>query len=159
MTLLPTIHTAERTHFKTWRGQRFDYHRPRDVPRSSSSPVWALRCTFVRRSAVNFRSLPLLLSGLAKDVLEVESGVYWLNGVLNADCRKVLGIRLLARSPPTSSTCLGALGRSRAHQAQYLQGFCRSLGRAGPGANFLNSVGLMGDFKRRTCLRVTVKRS
>jgi hypothetical protein len=42
----------------------------------------ALTSIFVRRSAVNFRSLPLLLSGLAKDVLEVASqGVYWLNGV------------------------------------------------------------------------------
>jgi hypothetical protein len=54
-------------------------------------------------------------------------------------------VRFRAPLPPTSSTCLRCCRRSRAHQAQYL-GLCLRLGRAGPEC-FLNSVGLMGDFR------------
>jgi hypothetical protein len=55
----------------------------RDVPRSRVPVSFRRHYTFVRRSAV-ISFIALCLSGL-KTFSSRESGVYWLNGVLNAD--------------------------------------------------------------------------
>jgi hypothetical protein len=55
-------------HFKTWRGHHFDYQGnviSFSSRAKSSSPAWALTSTSARRSAMDSRTFPVLLSGLA----------------------------------------------------------------------------------------------
>jgi hypothetical protein len=76
-------------HFKTWRGQHFDYHGECDLVLLKSDKFEAglgldihIR-TKIRRHMSYISSAALRIGS---EVLEVESqGVYWWKGVLNAD--------------------------------------------------------------------------
>jgi hypothetical protein len=84
--------------------------------------------------------------------------VYWLNGVLNADLPKEFSDSP-SRTQPTDKQHVFEVhlgGRERIKLNTY-KDFVAVLVEQGQSANFLNSVGLMGDFKTTTCLRVTVR--
>ena len=93
-------------HFKTWRGQHFDYHGECDLVLLHSSAFESgLGLDVQIRAKICHHAS--YISGAAlrigKDFLEVESqGVYWLNGVLNADLPDDFSGFAFSR-PPTSS--------------------------------------------------------
>jgi hypothetical protein len=142
-------------HFKTWRGQHFDYHGECDLVLLHSSAFESglglgldvhIR-TKIRRG-FSFISSAALRIG--KDLLEVESqGVYWLNGVLSADLPNEFSGFAFSHTQPTDKQHVFDVhlgGRERIKVKTY-KDFVSVLIEQASGKHFGDSVGLMGDFR------------
>jgi hypothetical protein len=140
-------------HFKTWRGQHFDYHGECDLVLLHSSAFESglgldvhIR-TKIRRGFSYIASAALRIG---KDVLEVESqGVYWLNGVLSADLPDEFSGFAFSHTQPTDKQHVFEVylgGRERIKVKTY-KDFVSVLIEQGGGKHFGDSGGLMGDFR------------
>jgi hypothetical protein len=140
-------------HFKTWRGERFDYHGECDLvmfhdPEFESGLGLDVHIRTEIRREFSFIAFAALKIG--KDVLEVASqGVYWINGVLNADLPKEFAGFEFKHTQPTDQQHVFEVhlgGRERIKLKTY-KDFVGVLVEQGQGANFAESVGLMGNFR------------
>jgi hypothetical protein len=149
----PTSGCQGDPHFKTWRGQHFDYHGECDLVLIHSSAFGSglgldVHIRTKIRHGFSFISGAALRIG--KDLLEVESqGVYWLNGVLSADLPNEFSGFAFSHTQPTDKqhafeVYLG--GRERIKVKTY-KDFVSVLIEQGGGKHFGDSVGLMGDFR------------
>jgi hypothetical protein len=140
-------------HFKTWRGERFSYHGECDLvmfkdPEFESGLGFDVHIRTQIRREFSFIAFAALRIG--QDVLEVASqGVYWFNGVLNADLPQEISGFAFSHTQPTKKehvfeVLLG--GRERIKLKTY-KDFVAVLVEQGKAANFVNSVGLMGNFR------------
>jgi hypothetical protein len=140
-------------HFKTWRGQHFDYHGECDLVLVHSSTFEAGLGLDVHIRTKLLNDMSYIASAalrIGSDVLEVESqGVYWLNGVLNADLPDEFSGFAFSHTQPTDKqhvfdVYLG--GRERIKLKTY-KNFVSVLIEQGHDEHFSDSVGLMGDFR------------
>ena len=140
-------------HFKTWRGERFSYHGECDLvmfhdPEFESGLGLDVHVRTEIRREFSFIAFAALRIG--KDILEVASqGVYWFNGVLNADLPKEISGLALSHTHPTEQQHVFDVhlgGRERIKLKTY-KDFVAVLVEQGKSENFVNSVGLMGDFR------------
>jgi hypothetical protein len=140
-------------HFKTWRGQHFDFHGECDLVLLHNSAFESglgldvhIR-TKIRRD-MSFISSAALRIG--SDILEVESqGVYYLNGVLSAALPAKFSGFVFSHTQPTDKqhafeVYLG--GRERIKLKTY-KDFVSVLIEQGQNKHLGGSVGLMGDFR------------
>jgi hypothetical protein len=140
-------------HFKTWRGQHFDYHGECDLVLIKSDQFESglgldvhIR-TKIRRHMSYIASAALRIG---KDILEVESqGVYWLNGVLNAVLPAEFSGFAFSHTQPTDKQHVFEVhlgGRERIKVKTY-KDFVSVLIEKGQSKHFHDSAGLMGDFR------------
>jgi hypothetical protein len=140
-------------HFKTWRGQRFDYHGECDLVLLHIADFEAglgldvhIR-TKLRRDMSYISSAALRIG---TDLLEVASqGVFWFNGVLNAALPDEFSGFAFSHTQPTErqhvfEVYLG--GRERIKLKTY-RDFVSVLIEQGQNKHFGDSAGLMGDFR------------
>jgi hypothetical protein len=139
-------------HFKTWRGQRFDYHGECDLVLLHSAAFESglgldvhIR-TKIRRDMSYIASAALKIG---EDLLEVESqGVYRFNGVLSAELPAEFSGFAFSHTQPTEKQHVFEVylgGRERIKLKTY-KDFVSVLIEQGKSEHFMNSVGLMGDF-------------
>jgi hypothetical protein len=139
-------------HFKTWRGQHFDYHGECDLvllhnAEFESGLSLDVHIRTKLRHDMSYISSAALRIG--SDVLEVEShGVYYLNGVAGAALpAEFSGFEFLHTQPTDKQHVfevhLG--GRERIKLKAYKE-FVSVLIEQGQQEHFADSVGLMGDF-------------
>jgi hypothetical protein len=139
-------------HFKTWRGQRFDFHGVCDLVLLQSKDFESgldldvhIR-THMRRDMSYISSAALRIG---TDILEVESqGLYYLNGVAGADLPSEFGGFEILHTQPTDKQHIFEVhfgGRERIKIKTY-KDFVSVLVEEGEGKHFSKSVGLMGDF-------------
>jgi hypothetical protein len=140
-------------HFKTWRGERFSYHGKCDLvmfhdPEFESGLGLDVHIRTEIRRESSFIAFAALRIG--KEILEVASqGVYWFNGVLNADLPKEFSGFAFSHTRPTEQQHVFDVhlgGRQRIKLKTY-KDFVAVLVEWGHRENFVNSVGLMGDFQ------------
>jgi hypothetical protein len=140
-------------HFKTWRGNHFDYHGECDLVLLHNSVFESglgldvhIR-TKIRRDMSYISSAALRIG---KDLLEVESqGVYWLNGVLSADLPDEFSGFTFSHTQPTDKQYVFEVhlgGRERIKLKTY-KDFVSVLVEQGKSEHFGGSAGLMGDFQ------------
>jgi hypothetical protein len=143
-------------HFKTWRGQHFDFHGECDLILLQSEEFESglgldvhIR-THMRRD-MSYISSAVLRIGI--DVIEVESGgVYYFNGVpsvAGADLpSKFSGFEFLHTQPTDTQHVFDVhlVGRERIKIKTY-KDFVSVLFEQSEGKHFTKSVGLMGDFE------------
>jgi hypothetical protein len=140
-------------HFKTWRGQHFDYHGECDLVLIKSDNFESgmgldvhIR-TKIRRDMAYISSAALRIGS---DVLEVESqGVYWLNGVLSADVPNEFSGFAFSHTQPTDKQHVFEvhLGDRERIKVKTYKDFVSVLVEWGQSKHFIDSVGLMGDFR------------
>jgi hypothetical protein len=139
-------------HFKTWRGQHYDFHGACDLIFLQSKEFESglgldvhIR-TKIRRDMSYISSAVLRIGS---DVLEVESqGIYYLNGVASAELPSEFSGFEFSHTQPTDKqhtfeVHLG--GRERIKLKTY-QDFVSVLIEQGLSKHFGHSVGLLGDF-------------
>jgi hypothetical protein len=141
-------------HFKTWRGQHFDYHGECDLVLLRSSEFGSglgldvhIRTKF--RRDMSYISSAVLRIG--SDVLEVESqGVYYLNGVAGAALPDEFSGFTFSHTQPTGKQHLFEvdLGGGEKINVKTYKDFVSVLIEEGQLKNFGDSVGLMGDFEQ-----------
>jgi hypothetical protein len=140
-------------HFKTWRGQHFDYHGECDLVLIKSEKFEAgmgldVHIRTKLRHGFSFISSAALRIG--KDLLEVESkGVYWFNGELNAALPAEFSGFAFSHTQPTDKQHVFEVylgGRERVKVKTY-KDFVSVLVEQGGGKHFGDSAGLMGDFR------------
>jgi hypothetical protein len=141
-------------HFKTWRGQHFDYHGECDLVLLHSSAFESglgldvhIR-TKLRRDMSYISSAALRIG---TDVLEVESqGVYYLNGVAGAALPDEFSGFAFSHTQPTDKQHVFEvhLGGNEGIKMKTYKDFVSVLIEQGQSKNFRDSVGLMGDFGR-----------
>jgi hypothetical protein len=140
-------------HFKTWRGQHFDYHGECDLVLLHNAEFESglgldvhIR-TEIRRDMAYIASAALRIG---EDVLEVASqGVYWLNGVLNADLSGEFSGFAFSHTQPNDKQHVFEVylgGRERIKVKTY-KDFVSVLIEQGKREHFLASAGLMGDYR------------
>jgi hypothetical protein len=140
-------------HFKTWKGQHFDFHGECDLILLQSKEFESglgldvhIR-THMRRD-MSYISTAALRIGT--DVLEVKSqGVYYLNGVAGADSPSEFGGFEFLHSQPTDKQHVFEVhlgGRERIKVKTY-KDFVSVLFEQAELKHFGKSVGLMGDFR------------
>jgi hypothetical protein len=140
-------------HFKTWRGQHYDFHGECDLVLLQSKEFESglgldvhIR-TKIRRDMSYISSAALRIGS---DVLEVESqGVYWLNGALNADLPDEFSGFSFSHTQPTDKQHVFEVhlgGRERVKVKTY-KDFVSVLIEQGENKHFGDSAGLMGDFR------------
>jgi hypothetical protein len=140
-------------HFKTWRGQHYDYHGECDLVLLHSSEFESglgmdvhIR-TKIRRDMSYISSAALRIGS---DILEVESqGVYYINGVLNADLPDEFSGFAFSHTQPTDKQHVFEVhlgGRERVKLKTY-KDFVSVLIEQGENKHFGDSAGLMGDFR------------
>jgi hypothetical protein len=139
-------------HFKTWRGQHYDFMGECDLIFIQSKDFESgLRLdvhirTHMRRDMSYISSAVLRIGS---DVLEVESqGLYYLNGVANAELPGEFSGFEFLHTQPTNTQHIFEVhlgGRERIKLKTY-KDFVSVLIEQGRSEHFLNSVGLMGDF-------------
>jgi hypothetical protein len=139
-------------HFKTWRGQRFDFHGECDlvlIKTDKFGPGLGLDVhirTKMRRD-ISYISSAVLRIG--SDVLEVESqGVYWWNGVAGAALPAEFSGFAFSHTQPTDKQHVFEV-HVDVHERIKLKtykDFVSVLIEKGKSEHFLDSVGLMGDF-------------
>jgi hypothetical protein len=139
-------------HFKTWSGNRFDFHGVCDLNLLQNTEFESglgldvhIR-THMRRD-MSYISSAVLRIGT--DVLEVESqGVYYLNGVLGADLPSDFGGFDFLHTQPTDKQHVFEVhldGRERI-KIKTFKDFVSVLFEQAQGKHFGKSVGLMGAF-------------
>jgi hypothetical protein len=140
-------------HFKTWRGQHFDYHGECDLVLLHTSAFESglgldVHIRTKVRHHMSYISSAAIRIG--KDLLEVESqGVYWLNGVLNADLPDEFSGFAFSHTQPTDKQHVFEVylgGRERIKVKTY-KDFVSVLVEQGQSKHFGDSTGLMGDFR------------
>jgi hypothetical protein len=140
-------------HFKTWRGKHFDYHGECDLVLLHNAKFESglgldvhIR-TEIRRDMAYIASAALRIG---EDILEVASqGVYWLNGVLNADLPDALSGFAFSHTQPADKQHVFEVylgGRERIKIKTY-RDFVSVLIEQGQRERFLESSGLMGDYR------------
>jgi hypothetical protein len=140
-------------HFKTWRGQRFDFHGECDLvllhsPAFESGLGLDVHIRTKLRRDMSYISSAALRIG--SDVLEVESqGIYYLNGVAGAALpAEFSGFEFWHTQPSDKQHVfevhLG--GRERIKLKTY-KDFVSVLIEQGENKHFGDSAGLMGDFR------------
>jgi hypothetical protein len=151
----PTSGCQGDPHFKTWRGNHFDYHGECDLVLIKSKKFESgmgldvhIR-TKIRRSMSYISSAALRIGN---DLLEVESqGVYWLNGVLNAaPLPAEFSGFAFSHTQPTDKQHVFEVhlgGRERIKVKTY-KDFVSVLVENGQNKHFGDSAGLMGDFRK-----------
>jgi hypothetical protein len=146
-------------HFMTWRGQHYDYHGECDLLLLQSQLFAGLGLDVHIRTKL--RRDMSYISGAAlrigSDVLEVEgNGVYYLNGVANAELPSEFGGFAFFYTQPTDKMHTQAMdkmhvfeiylgGRERIKVKTY-KDYVSVLIEQGQRKHFTDSVGLMGDF-------------
>jgi hypothetical protein len=140
-------------HFKTWRGQRYDYHGECDLVLLQSKEFESGLGLDVHIRTTIRRDMSYISSAvirIGKDVLEVESqGVYWLNGALNADMPDEFSGFAFSHAQPTDKQHVFEVhlgGRERVKVKTY-KDFVSVLIEQGENKHFGDSAGLMGDFR------------
>jgi hypothetical protein len=139
-------------HFKTWRGQRYDFHGVCDLVLLQSKDFESglgldvhIR-THMRRD-MSYISSAAIRTGT--EILEVESqGVYHLNGVAGADLPSEFGGFEFLHTQPTDKQHVFEIhlgGRERIKIKTYKDFVSVSFEQAQQ-AHFGSSVGLMGNF-------------
>jgi hypothetical protein len=140
-------------HFKTWRGQHYDFHGECDLiflqnKDFESGLGMDLHIRTKMRRAISYISSAVLRMG--SDVLEVESqGVYYLNGVAGAELPSEFSGFELLHTQPTDKQHVFEVhlgGRERIKLKTY-KDFVSVLIEQGQQTHFADSVGLMGDFE------------
>jgi hypothetical protein len=140
-------------HFKTWRGQHFDFHGECDLvllhsPAFESGFGLDVHIRTKLRRDMSYISSAALRIG--SDVLEVEShGVYHLNGVANAELPSEFSGFEFSHTQPTDKQHVFEVylgGRERIKLKTY-KDFVSVLIEQGQNKHFFDSVGLMGDFR------------
>jgi cysteine-rich repeat protein len=139
-------------HFKTWQGHRFDYHGECDLllihtAEFESGVSLDVHIRTKIRHDMSYISSAALRIG--KDLLEVESqGVYWLNGVLNADLPVKFSGFALSHTQPTGKQHVFDvnLGDRESIKIKTYKDFVSVSVEQGQDEHFGKSVGLMGDF-------------
>jgi hypothetical protein len=141
-------------HFKTWRGQRYDFNGVCDLVFVQSNAFKSRLGLDVHIRTHMRRDMSYISSAVLRigsDVLEVQSqGLYYLNGVCNAELPSEFSGFDFFHSQPTDTqhtfeVHLG--GRERIKLKTY-KDFVSVLIEQGKSEHFLNSVGLMGDFEQ-----------
>jgi hypothetical protein len=141
-------------HFKTWRGQHYDYHGECDLVLLHSAAFGLglgldihIR-TRIRRDMSYISSAALRID---QDLLEVESqGVYYFNGVKGAALpAEFSGFEFLHTQPTDRQHVFEVYlgGRERIKVKTY-KDFVSVLIEQGEYKHFGDSAGLMGDFRR-----------
>jgi hypothetical protein len=140
-------------HFKTWRGQHFDFHGECDLILLQSSTFESglgmdVHIRTQIRNGMSFISSAALRIGT--DVLEVASqGVYYLNGVAGADLPAEFSGLAFSHTEPTNKQHVFDVhigGREHIKIKTY-KDFVSVLVEMGHKKHFGDSVGLMGDFE------------
>jgi hypothetical protein len=140
-------------HFKTWRGQHYDFHGECDLVLLQSKAFESglgldVHIRTQMRRDMSYISGAALRIG--SDVLEVESqGVYYLNGVANAELPSEFSGFEFSHTQPTGKQHVFEVhlgGRERIKIKTY-KDFVSVLIEQGKRGNFGDSVGLMGDFQ------------
>jgi hypothetical protein len=140
-------------HFTTWRGQHFDFMGECDLVllhnadfESSGVSLDVHIRTKIRRDMSYISDAALRIG---QDLLEVASqGVYWFNGVLNADLPEEFSGFAFSHTQPTDQQHVFEVylgGRERIKVKTY-KDFVSVLIEQGKSEHFLGSDGLMGDF-------------
>jgi hypothetical protein len=140
-------------HFKTWRGQHFDYHGECDLILLQSSTFESGLGTDVHirtqlRNGMSFISSAALRIGT--DVLEVGSqGVYYLNGIAGADLPAEFSGLAFSHTQPTDKQHVFDvhIGGLQHIKVKTYKDFVSVLVEKGDKNHFGDSVGLMGDFE------------
>jgi len=140
-------------HFKTWRGQHYDFHGECDLVLLKSKEFESglgldVHIRTKMRRDMSYISGAVLRIG--SDVLEVESqGVYYFNGVANAELPSEFSGFKFTHTQPTDKKHAFEIylgGRERLWVKSY-KDFVSVLIEQGQHSNFADSVGLMGDFQ------------
>jgi hypothetical protein len=140
-------------HFKTWRGQHFDYHGECDLVLLQSSAFKSglgmdVHIRTQIRNGMSFISSAALRIGT--DVLEVTSqGVYYMNGVAGGDLPAEFSGFAFSHTQPTDKQHVFDVqigGREHIRIKTY-KDFVSVLVEMGHTKHFGDSVGLMGDFE------------
>jgi surface protein len=139
-------------HFKTWRGQRYDFHGECDLVLLQSKGFESGLDLYVHIRTQMLREMSYISSAVLRigsDVLEVESqGVYYLNGVANAELPSEFSGFEFLHTKPTDKQHVFEVhlgGRERVKLKTY-KDFVSVLIEQGLSKHFGDSVGLMGDF-------------
>jgi hypothetical protein len=139
-------------HFKTWRGQHYDFHGECDLVLLRSKEFESglgldVHIRTQMRRDMSYISGAALRIG--SDVLEVESqGVYYLNGVAGAELpREFSGFEFLHTQPTANQHVFEVhLGGQESIKVSTYKDFVAVLIEQGQQKHFADSVGLMGDF-------------
>jgi hypothetical protein len=148
-----TVGTDGDPHFKTWRGDHYDYHGECDLVLLHSAEFQAglgldvhIRTKF--RRDMSYISSAVLRIG--SDVLEVESqGIYYLNGVAGAALPAEFSGFAFSHTQPTDTQHVFEvhLGGSEKIYVKTYKDFVSVLIEEGQSKHFGDSIGLMGDFE------------
>jgi hypothetical protein len=139
-------------HFKTWRGDHFDYHGECDLVLLHSSEFGAglgldVHIRTKMKRDMSYISAAVLRMGT--DTLEVQSqGIYYLNGVVAAALPDEFAGFAFSHTQPTDQQHVFEVylgGRERVKLKTY-KDFVSVLIEQGQSKHFGDSVGLMGDF-------------
>jgi hypothetical protein len=139
-------------HFKTWRGQHFDFHGECDLVLLHSSEFGSGLGLDVHIRTKLRRDMSYISSATVRigtDILEVESqGLYYLNGVANAELPSEFSGFAFSHTQPTDKQHEFAvhLGSRERIKVKTYKDFVSVLIEQGKSKNFGDSVGLMGDF-------------
>jgi cysteine-rich repeat protein len=145
-------------HFKTWAGQRYDFHGECDLILFQSSKFKAglgvdLHIRTTLRHDMSYISSAALRIG--KDVLEVESrGVYYLNGVLGAAMpNKISGFPIAHSHPNANQRALDVdLGDGTIIKIKTYKDFVSVMVDGAQSKDFGDSIGLMGALEKGVML-------
>jgi hypothetical protein len=140
-------------HFKTWRGQRFDYHGECDIILLQSSTFESglgLDVNIRTQIRHDFSYIASAALRIGTDVLEVLSGgVYYLNGVVDAAMPNAIsGFTVSHRQPSDHQhDFVVDLGEGQGLYIKTYKHFVSVMIDKGQSTHFGDSIGLMGDFE------------
>jgi hypothetical protein len=140
-------------HFKTWRGQRYDFHGECDLVLLQSKDFMSGLDLDVHIRTKMQRDMSYISSAalrIGSDVLEVESqGVYYLNGVVSAELPgEFSGFEFLHTQPTDKQHVFEVhLGWRERIKIKTYKDYVSVLIEQGQNQHFGDSVGLMGDFE------------
>jgi hypothetical protein len=140
-------------HFKTWRGQHYDFHGECDLILLQSKEFDSglgldVHIRTKMRRDMSYISRAALRIG--SDILEVESqGIYYLNGVAGAELpSEFSGFKFLHKMPTDKQHVFEVhLGGLEVIKVKTYKDFVSVLIEQGQSKHFGDSVGLMGDFR------------
>jgi hypothetical protein len=140
-------------HFKTWRGEHFDYHGECDLVLLHSSEFGSGLGLDVH-IRTKFRRDMSYVSGatvrIGTDILEVDSqGIYFLNGEVGAELPDEFSGFAFSHTQPNDKQHVFEvhLGGSEKIYVKTYKDFVSVLIEEGQSKNFGDSTGLMGDFQ------------
>jgi hypothetical protein len=140
-------------HFKTWRGQPFNFHGECDLVLLHNAEFESGLALDVHIRTKIRRDMSYISSAalrIGQDLLEVESqGVYWWNGELSAALPAEFSGFAFSHTQPTDKQHVFEVhfgGRERIKLKTY-KDFVSVLVEQGQNKHFGDSAGLMGDFR------------